>query len=263
MKRISAWRYSLNERLRILKLLEEGKINAEEAARLLEALNYGESKKKSRYWGFFDFFPNFIHESFKDFDYEEKSKFGKKEKIELRGVSGDIELIGTDDEMIKIQKRGLARISEEDGILKIRAVSGTIIIWTPPKIDIELKSVSGNLTMENIEGRVTFHSVAGRVKGKNLSGSLYCKVAGGDIELDYRRIEELNINSGGDVILHLPEETTAEIEITAGGEILCEFELKEEINERQYLKGIINSPKAKVKINAGGDVSLIKRTSGD
>jgi len=45
-KRVNLWRYTLNERLRILKLLEDGKINADEAARLLEALSHSEGREK-------------------------------------------------------------------------------------------------------------------------------------------------------------------------------------------------------------------------
>lgn len=259
----------MNERLSILKLLEQRKINAEEAARLLEALNEGETKKKGPFgfWHSMEVIPEMVSSaiagSFKHATTKENLQFPKKNKIDFKGISGDIEVIGEDTELISIQKDGFAKIKEEEHTLEIKAISGDVKIKTPKNIDLEIKGVSGNLDIYNLNGKIEIASVSGDITGKELSGSLKGEFVCGDVDLSYKEVDKINIKTKtGDITLRLDKNAAAEVEVeTKDGDIDCEFELKNKEEKTNYLRGIINKPSGKIEIkNDYGDVAIKKKT---
>ncbi len=266
-KRISGWRCTLNERMRILKLLEEGKITADDAARLLEALGESEAReRRGRFWRSFESIPNFITSiitsSMKYVHQEERVNIPAKRKIELNGISGKIEIIGEQREDILVERDGFAKISEDGDRLLIKAVSGDIKITTPKNVDIEFSGVSGDLRIENIKGKIEISSVSGDIEGKGLEGSFIGELVSGDIELEYEDIDELEVRSrSGDILLKLNERIEAEIEAkTDHGSIESELQLKNEVKKDYYLKGILNQPKAKIRIRTNfGDIKIGKK----
>ncbi|MEO0107462.1 MAG: hypothetical protein ABIL46_09055 [candidate division WOR-3 bacterium] len=131
----------MNERIKILKLLEEGKITAEEAARLLEAIGESESKKRRGFfWQGIESFSDMMSDmmgtifsaSFKNHTTSERIEVpsGKK-RLEFKGISGDIEINGKDVDNFIIEKDGIARISEENNTLLIKTISGNLKIDAP------------------------------------------------------------------------------------------------------------------------------------
>ncbi len=259
----------MNEKLRILKLLEDGKINADEAARLLEAVNQSEAKeRKGHFWSHIETIPHMVSSaiasSFKDMHSDEHIEIPKKQKITVKGISGDIEIMGADTDRIGIDKDGFAKISEDDDELEIKAISGNITITAPTNTDFTMKGVSGDLNMADLKGRIEIKSVSGNIIGKHLSGSMVGNFVSGDAELDYKEVDEINITSQtGDLILKLDENIEAEVLlITENGDIDCEFALKDERKSENSLKGIINNPKAKIEIKTEhGDIVIKKRRS--
>ena len=259
----------MNEKLRILKLLEEGKISAEEAARLLEALNETSTKKKERpfgFWSSMEGIPGMITSaiagSFNFAKTNEKLQFPRKKKIEFKGISGDIEIIGTETEMIELQTDGFAKIKEGSEVLEIKAISGDVIIIAPKTIDLEIRGLSGDLDISNISSEIEIASVSGDIEGVELSGNLQGDFVSGDIDLSYKKIGKIKIKSKtGDIVLRLNEDIAAELNIeTMHGEIECEFELKNKEVKKGQLKGIINNPGAKIDLeNEYGNVAILKR----
>jgi len=254
--------------MKILKLLEEGKINAQEAARLLEAIGESEAGRRRGFiWRGLESIPDMMatmfDTSFKNFTTQERIETTGKKKIEIKGIGGDIEINGTDESNILINKDGLAKIIEEGDILIVKAVSGSVRIDSPKAIDIEVRGVSGNLELNNINGRIEISSVSGDIRGKGLSGSLNGEFVSGDVELEYDKVEGIAIKSrSGDVILRIDESIEAEIEISSiHGDIGCELPLKDVTKRHNYLKGILNAPKSKIEIkNNHGDVVLEKKS---
>ncbi len=260
----------MNEQMKILKLLEEGKITAEEAARLLEAIKESESKKKR---GFFwqgigsmsdvmsDMMGAIFSTSFKNHAVSEKIEISAKKRLEFKGISGDLKIIGKDTNYFIIEKDGIARISEENDTLLIKTISGDIKIDTPKNIDVEIKGVSADLLMENINGKIEILSVSGNITGKGLTGSFIGEVVSGDVELEYQKVDGVAIKArSGDVVLKISEKTEAEIEISSmNGDIHCDLILKDVVKKDNYLKGTLNAPKSKIVINnLYGDVSVKK-----
>ena len=260
----------MNERLRILKLLEEGKIKAEEAERLLQALNEGEGRRKGHHgWGFLssmESIPDIIGASmagsFHNASGKEKMKFPRKKKIVFRGLSGDIEIQGEDTEEIYVEKDGMAKINEDGNTLVIKAVSGDLRIETPRETDIELKGISGDLDLQDIKGLIAISSVSGDIQGEGLSGSFQGDFVSGDIELEYDAVERIEIKSkSGDIKIKLDPRVEVTLEIESKyGNIDCDFELLEEEDGNERLKGVINKPTGRIEIRSDyGDVTIRKK----
>jgi len=265
---------NLNERLRILKLLEEGKINAGEAVRLLDALNGGESRKRHgpphgfSFWHTMENIPDMVssamQDAFKHVSVAEKTEYGKKSKMILRGVSGDIEIHGADTDVIVIDKEGLAKVMENEDSLEVKTISGDMRITMPRSTQLELRGVSGDIQLNGLSGILEIASVDGDINGRDLSGSLKVNIVSGDIDLHYRKADHIEIHEKtGDVVLRLAKDIAAEIEIRTGedeGDIECEFDLRDKIEKDNYLKGTINKGGGKSQINNDyGDVSIQKK----
>ena len=259
----------MNERLRILTLLEEGKINAEEAERLLEAVGRaGSSERAGRQglWTSLEGLPRVISAALGDAFSETAEAavraYPAKKAIVFKSISGDIEVQGSDAETTTIEKDGFVRIKEHDDSIKITALNGNVKITVPAKTDLAVASVSGDVTLSGINGNIDIESVSGDVTGSKLAGSLKAETVSGDLDLDYAAVDKMKIKSKtGDVALRLPEDVEAEIELeTEEGTATCDFELIDRKEEDDKLSGIINKTGAKIKIaSAHGDVELKKR----
>lgn len=258
----------MNEQLQILKLLEEGKINAEEAERLLEAVSRPgahERGARHRIWGSIEGLPKIISaalgNSFSECN-EEFHKYPSKKKIRFKGISGNLDIEGTDDEKIAIRKDGFANIKEMDDAIAIKALSGNVGITVPKKIDLAIAGISGDIDISNINGDLDIESVSGDITGKSLSGSLTGEIVSGDIDLDYIKVDKITIRSkSGNVILRLDKKVEAEIMVeTEGGTVTCEFDLKDKKEEDNTLTGTINKPGVRIEIkNKHGDVEIRQR----
>ncbi|MCX7995413.1 MAG: DUF4097 domain-containing protein [candidate division WOR-3 bacterium] len=265
---MNVWRCILNERMKVLKLLEEGKINAEEAARLLEAIGESESRKRRTvFWQSMESLSDMMSDimgiifssAFKNHTATEKVEVSGKKKLLFKGISGNIEINGTDAYKFSIEKEGVAKIIEGEEYLLIKAISGDIKIGTPERIDVEIKGLSGDIRLDNIDGRIEILSVSGSIAGKGLKGSFKGEFVSGDIDLEYERIDKIEIMArSGDVALKLNPNAEAEVEIIAEhGSINCELPLKNVIQRPDYLKGVLNKPASRIFINnRHGDVEL-------
>jgi DUF4097 and DUF4098 domain-containing protein YvlB len=263
----------LNERLRILKLLEEGAITAEDAARLLEALSGGDPRKHyhTKIWssleGIPDIIANAIDMSTKFADTETSVTYKRKKRLEFKGISGDLSIQGNGDcDGIVIEKDGFAKVREEDETLGIKALSGDIKITTPRVIDLSLKGISGDITLDNLQGNTTLESVSGDITGTGLAGSLKGDIVSGDVDLAYTSLEVMHIRSrSGDIVIWLDDAIEAIIDIRNDkGTISCEFELLDEKRTRNTLTGTIKNPRGHIQIqNRSGTVSIRKLSHQD
>ena len=260
----------MNERLQILKLLEEGKINAEEAERLLEAVSKSGTQEKGtrhKIWSSLEGLPKVISaalgNSFSESAEEEFHKYPRKKKIKFKGISGNLEINGTDTDRIDIQKDGFAKIKELDDSIAVKALSGNVKINAPKATDLAIAGISGDIEISNIIGSFEIESVSGDITGKNLSGSLSGEIVSGDMDMDFAKVEKIRIKSkSGNVTLRLDKKVEAEIKIeTTDGNVKCDFDLKDRKEEENVLTGIINKPRARIEVkNKHGDVEIKQRS---
>lgn len=259
----------MNERMQILKMLEDGKINAQEAERLLEALSHSESKEKKnkfKIWSSIEGIPKFVSaaigNAIDDPQCEESMHYAAKKKLSFNGISGDLTIKGDNTDKIEIQRDGLAKIKQDDETLYIKTLSGDVSISLPHNTEISIAGISGNVCITDIEGIIRIESVSGDVIGKNLSGSMFGEFVSGDINLDYAKVQKIKIRSrSGDVVLQLGKKQEAYLDIESDtGSISCDFELKNEIKSDNKLKGILNKATAEIEIKSkSGDVTIKER----
>jgi len=262
------WRCILNERIRILKMLEEGKISAEETARLLEALSHGDTRKryKTKLWSSLEGIPEIIataiDSSINLADTEETLTYARKKRLEFKGISGDLMISGKDDyDKITIQKDGFTKVKEDDKMIGLKALSGDISIRTPRTIDLSLKGISGDLVLNDLNGTIEIETVSGDISGTTLAGGFTGNIVSGDVDLAYTALSKLDIRSrSGNIVIWLDDSIEATLNIENGkGSIKCDFELKDEKRTKTTLSGTINNPKVPIHIqNKSGDISIKK-----
>ena len=193
---------------------------------------------------------------------EESHQFKSKKKIRFKGISGNLEIIGTDAEGVDIEKDGFAKVRELEDIIVIKALSGNVKINAPKKTELSIAGISGNNYLSNIAADLEIESVSGDITGKELTGSLHGEIVSGNMDLDCKDVEKIRIRSrSGNVTLRLDEKVEAEFEIESkSGTITCEFDLQEKEEDETYLKGTINKPGGKIIIeNKHGNVEIKKR----
>ena len=243
-KKANTWRCTLNERIRILKMLEGGAISAEEAARLLEALSYGDKRKKykAKIWNSLEGIPEIIataiDTSAKFAESTETLTVPKKQRLEFKGISGDLSISGdhTRDDII-IEKDGFTKIKEERDMIRLKALSGDISITTPCTIDLSLKGISGDLTLHDIKGAIEIETVSGDISGTALAGSIQGNIVSGDVDLAYTELSNMDIRSrSGNITIWLEDTAEAILDIHNNkGKIECEFDLEDEKRTKHTL----------------------------
>jgi DUF4097 and DUF4098 domain-containing protein YvlB len=210
----------LNEQMRILKMLEDGKINADEAARLLEAVTspLPHGARRHRIINSFEHIPEMIaakiNGSFKHAGARATETFPGKERIIFKGISGDLTVHGKPVENIEVTRDGFVKIAAETHALVMKGLGGDIAINAPHKTDVTIKGVSGNIVVEDIDGCLKVKSVSGDIDTKDLTGAFHGAIVSGNVHLDYKDLSTIEIAAkASDIVLSMDEKTEASVEI--------------------------------------------------
>ncbi|MCS7249521.1 MAG: DUF4097 domain-containing protein [candidate division WOR-3 bacterium] len=255
----------MDEKERILRLLEDGKISAEEAIRLLELLT--KKEKRASFFDIFEEIPEVINEIFIKIgdslkSHQETLFLSPRNKIIIENVGGDTQIFGKDISEIKIERRGLAKINSEKDFLKISSLKGDMKIETNYDTEIEISTIRGDFSLFSIKKKIVFQTASGKIFGKDISGKIKGETISGNMEFMIDDFSEIDLHTkSGDIFLELKEDTEAILEFYGNREkMICDFPL-EVIEEREeYLKGIINKPKNLIKIrNELGRLKIRKR----
>ncbi len=285
----------MEEKERILKLLEDGKINAEEATKLLEAL--GEPFRFTHRGPGADFgeriarkvelslkgLPDMIESSiwFAGSGKEKELEFDPKERLVIKAVSGDVTIKGDDERKIRIKLCNGHKVSETENELALKTMSGDIDLRVNSSQKIELKAAAGDvsasnldaeltlrcgggdLELENIAGKLSVAVGGGDVEGRNISAELNIRVGGGDIDLDLSACPGGRIElGGGDITLAIPERADVELIVhkPKRGDISSDFDFEtpEDVEEFNFT---IGKPKAKLYVRTKhGDITIRKKS---
>lgn len=261
------WRCTLNEQLRILKMLEDGKINADEAARLLEAIRTpSHGARRHRFINNFEHIPEIIaariNGSIKHAVARTTETFPEKERVIFTGISGDLRICGKETDTIEVTRDGFVKIVDESSTLRLKGLGGDVLINTPRKTDVTVKGVSGNIAVNDIDGQLSIKSVSGDIQVTNLSGDLGGTFVSGNVLVDCAFLKNAEITAkAANITLRMDKKTEASIEVeTLDGDISCDFVLKNEEKTSHALKGILNKPTGSISIkNEHGSVHLAER----
>ena len=251
------------ERARVLRLLEEGKINAEQAARLIEALrprreevnDFTELPRPPRpprpplpprvAMAELDRIPDIVAgavasamKSGFGTAAELKSAFPGKSSLFLKSVSGDVQVTGWDEDRIEVESTGgFAKVRERDDKVMIRSISGDYTIRTPREARLELVSVSGDVEVSGVGGRFVLKSVSGDVDLVGFKGEVEASVVSGDLSLDGFSGKVLVESKSGDITCRpagplegsmVSKSGDIELQLAADADLVLDMECEEE-----------------------------------
>jgi DUF4097 and DUF4098 domain-containing protein YvlB len=285
-----------DERARILKLLEDGKVTAEQAARLIEALG---PKRPEFEWGpmarhahrrgglrELDRIPEIVAQAVSSAvrsgvepgSDEGRLVFAGKRDLFVKSVSGDVDVTGWAEEKVSLNySGGMVKSRSEDGSVQVRSVSGDVEAQIPHAGRLQVETVSGDVTAEGLAGRAYAKTVSGditiegareSVQAQSVSGDVELAHIAGELEVETRSgdidIEAVGPFSGaagsrsGDVTLRVGPDADVllEMECEADGDIDLDVDFPHEVEEQR--QGY-----ARVRIGAGSRTMKLRTANAD
>jgi DUF4097 and DUF4098 domain-containing protein YvlB len=272
---------------KILALLENGKINADEAERLISAVSEGDKKD------FFNIRPpkppkipkdvmdhigsipdqvgQALSAAFGSFAGSSgRQNFPDAKKLDLHIVNGHIEL-NKGESGITIE--GMAwplKTKVVDETLFINSVSANITVEIPEDSEcfvkvvnadinadgitgkVKIESVNPDIELSNCQGNWEIRTVNGDVEGADIAGQFSIITRNGDVELEISGSGEYNVETyDGDIEITIPE--TFPVTINAKSQE-GDVEIPDEFSSRQSDKS-----KSPIVINAksmNGDIEI-------
>jgi len=250
-----------NELKRILKMVEEGKISAEDAARLIEALSSGRKKPE----GIFTILEEVGDriKGLKGFGAKRSYKFKRKNSLDLKGLTGNIRVISRDGDTITISCNGFARVDESGTGVRAKIMSGDIEVAVPKKIKLSIGSASGDINIDGVDGELNLKAAAGDITIRDFGGSFDIAGAFSDLDLDIARFEGGRIKAAfGDIKVGLnpDDDIVVEVNLKKGGTIKNDADLKVIDEGKGFLRATMNRGKNRLAIEGvGGSVTFKRR----
>jgi DUF4097 and DUF4098 domain-containing protein YvlB len=231
--------------MKILTMVEEGKITAQEAAKLLEAI--GRPKEKGEFSSrivekVMDGVSGIVGGAFSMALGEEKEmgvEKGDELVIKSVGSSVQISLHERDDFVIK-PSGGLVKTKKEDKIISTKIVGGAAQLLCPQTLAMTIKDAGGS-----VEG--------------DGSAKLSLKQLGGACDLSFKQIDDVSIDSkGGSVTVYLGDCDVAFNVTASDGNIDFDVPADFEIQKGALVKGRIKNGKGSLNIRASsGNVRVL------
>lgn len=189
------------ERERILKLLEEGKITADQAARLIEALGQRQSEPKFIHFNRtarrvrslheLDRIPEIVAEAVGaavrsgfESSKEVMREFTDTDDLFIKTVSGDVFVNGWDEKKVSLRYGcSMVKVKELSKRLLVSSFEGDVSTNVPRDVRLELLTVAGDITVKATGRGVTFRTVSGDIAATQAQGPFIIRTVAGDINL--------------------------------------------------------------------------------
>lgn len=229
-----------NERDRILKLLEDGKITADQATRLIEAV--GSERAETEFGrmphGPFGARHVRLRNRMKDLDRipdvvatavasamkngfepgeERSTDFPGKRNLVVKSVSGDLNVTRGDEGRIGLSySGGMVKARTSGDQVVVRTMAGDLSAAVPDDGRLELEVVSGDVSIDEGSARIEVKTVSGDVDIAQTTGYAQVKTVSGDVNMD-RISGELEVQTrSGDVDLVAAGPVSGSISTRAG-----------------------------------------------
>jgi DUF4097 and DUF4098 domain-containing protein YvlB len=253
------------ERARILKMLEEGKISASEAEKLLlalkgqprpDAISSDELRVRMRRLGLREMrrMPEVVGTVIKEAVEDglnaavrtQRFEFESKGRLLVRNVSGDTEVEAWDKSTILFDRDegGLWKANEREGMIMAKVLSGDLRVKVPRRTGLDVNSVSGDILVHGVAGKLDVKSVSGDIELRDLSeaidvnttsgdiktrdidGKCHIMTISGDIDLGFRKdLAGLVESRSGDIEVWVPTDANVSLE----AEIVLDGEIHNEV----------------------------------
>jgi DUF4097 and DUF4098 domain-containing protein YvlB len=253
------------ERARILKMLEDGKITAQEAEKLLlalkgqprpETMSSDELRTKMRRFGLREMrrMPEVVGSVIKEAVEDglnaavrkQRFEFESKGRLLIRNVSGDTDVEAWDKTTVLFDRDegGLWKANERDGVIMAKVLSGDLQVKAPRRTGLAINSVSGDIGVTGVQGKLDAKSVSGDIvvrgtadaldisttsgdiKTRDIEGKCHITTVSGDIDLGFRKdLAGLVETRSGDIDVWVPTDANVSLE----AEIVLDGEIHNEV----------------------------------
>jgi DUF4097 and DUF4098 domain-containing protein YvlB len=197
-----------NERDRILKLLEDGKITADQATRLIEAVGSERTETEFGRMPHGPFGPRHfrIRSRMKDLDRipdvvatavasamksgfepgeERSTDFPGKRHLLVKSVSGDLDVTHGEEGRVGLSySGGMVKVRSSGEQVVVRTMAGDVSATVPADGRLELEVVSGDVSISEAGARIDVKTVSGDVDIAKTAGDAQIKTVSGDVNLD-------------------------------------------------------------------------------
>jgi DUF4097 and DUF4098 domain-containing protein YvlB len=196
-----------NERDRILKLLEDGKITADQATRLIEAL--GSERPEPDFGphmrGPFGPQRHFRMRGTRDFERipdvvatavasamkngfepgeERSTDFPDKRHLLVKSVSGDLDVTRGEEGRVGLSySGGMVKVRTSGDQVVVRTMAGDVSATVPTDGRLELEVVSGDISISEAGARIQVKTVSGDVDIAQTTGDAQVRTVSGDVNL--------------------------------------------------------------------------------
>jgi predicted membrane protein len=253
------------ERARILKMLEDGKISASEAEKLLlalkgqprpDAISSDELRVRMRRLGLREMrrMPEVVGSVIKEAVEDglnaavrkQRFEFESKGKLLVRNVSGDTEIEAWDKSTILFDRDegGLWKANEREGMIMAKVLSGDLRVKVPRRTSLNVNSVSGDILVRGVNGKLETKSVSGDIelrdiseavdvstnsgdiKTRDIEGKCHITTVSGDVDLGFRKdLAGLVETRSGNIEVWVPSDANVSLE----AEIVLDGEIHNEV----------------------------------
>ncbi|MFQ5905612.1 MAG: DUF4097 domain-containing protein [bacterium] len=240
----------MDETMKILQMLEDGKINADEAARLLEAVYI--HKPRARRIGVdseivgnvmggissaIECIPMIIRHGHRLGSKSGKRTLSVKKRpaIRLNLVGGDLNLIPSEDDSVRGNlSSGIVTTKDARHELLIKCLGGDASLHVP--------------RIQTLQASVVGGDIAGDVD----VGDLNVKSLDGDIRLSLKTLKDATVKTkSGDISLSIPGDANAQVDAyTMSGDLEFDPELEIEEQTDNHVKGKMAEGKGKLIIRS-------------
>lgn len=143
---------------------------------------------------------------------------------------------------------GVVRATRVYGNMNVKEVSGPISV----------ERVSGNVFLKDVGGAVSIEKVGGNFAAKNLTAGAKMPKIGGNLTLNGEIGAgcTYHFKAGGNGLLRLTEGASAHLTLKAGGVVHTAAELSEAERSQSSLRGTLGEGGAEIVIEAGGNVMV-------
>lgn len=176
--------------------------------------------------------------------------------VMIERVSGDANIRNLSGSL-KIQRVGGDLAARQVGVVDIQAVGGDcmVVSSTGP---LAIQRVGGDFQGSHLHGPVRLESVGGDAILKVAGGGIHIRTGGDlDVDLEVSDGEEIRAQSNGDVLVGLPQNGNADLDLNSRGrDIRVEIGGSTEEIEKRFHHLVLGDGSQKISIEAGGDICV-------
>lgn len=280
------------EAMKVLELLEAGKITAEEAEKLLNAIDESPQKPKAQIpeppqipdiaeieknveqviEKVVRVVPQAVSSAMASIENQGEAsyKFGSPEEISISIASGDLKLLSNPDGNAVIEVDGMHTIRDSSGTVALSVISGDAEIALPEKIKAKISLASGDMEIDSVKMTSLKLSLGtGDMEGEIAIENAAISIGSGDVDMEIQEFKNVALSIGsGEACLKIPRGTRIKMRVHENAEVSLPDEasvLEEEIVEKEKGKAKVrkmvvligDTADRELKLSVGhGDVEI-------